>query len=108
LAYLLLRLTPSGWLAQLAKQAASKPIGGDNVGNKLLRKMGWGGAGLGKNEQGITAPIDAVETLGGQSSHVRTGVGARGDAPPINPNDSYKVKVKKTVGVRWGHQHHTT
>ena len=37
---------------------------------------------------------------------VKTGVGATGNAPPINPNDSYRVKVQKTVssghdGAHW-------
>ena len=32
-----------------------------NRGHQLLRKMGWGGAGLGANEQGIAEPIKGGE-----------------------------------------------
>ncbi|EGD82356.1 hypothetical protein PTSG_03020 [Salpingoeca rosetta] len=33
------------------------PISGDNVGRRLLSKMGWSGTGLGKDEQGIAEPV---------------------------------------------------
>ena len=35
----------------------------NNRGHQLLRKMGWGGAGLGANEQGIAEPIKGGEVI---------------------------------------------
>lgn len=32
-----------------------------NKGHQMLKKMGWGGAGLGAKEQGIEAPISGGE-----------------------------------------------
>lgn len=39
--------------------ATARPIDETNVGNKLLRSMGWTGGGLGARNQGIENPIDA-------------------------------------------------
>jgi len=38
----------------------ARPIGESNLGNRLLRSMGWDGGGLGPEGKGIVAPIDAV------------------------------------------------
>jgi hypothetical protein len=38
--------------------STSKPISEENIGNKMLRKMGWkSGEGLGANKDGITEPV---------------------------------------------------
>ena len=33
------------------------PLGDNNVGNRLLKLMGWSGGGLGKDQQGIAEPV---------------------------------------------------
>ena len=38
-------------------EGLSRPIGSDNIGNQLLKKMGWSGGGLGQEGNGIEEPI---------------------------------------------------
>lgn len=74
---------------------AAIPIGENNVGNKLLQKMGWSeGMGLGRSNQGRTNIIE-TETrvqnagLGIKASHY----GATGD--------DYKTYIKKMMKSRY-------
>jgi hypothetical protein len=43
------------------KAEAQKQLDESNKGHQMLRKMGWGGAGLGAKEQGIEQPISGGE-----------------------------------------------
>ena len=46
-----------------AETGKAKVIGGDNLGNKMLQRMGWKeGLGLGKSNQGRTSIIEVSKT----------------------------------------------
>ena len=42
---------------KVSRRSADSKLEESNVGHQLLKKMGWGGSGLGKEEQGIQEPI---------------------------------------------------
>ncbi|NXX42919.1 NKRF factor, partial [Tricholaema leucomelas] len=44
-----------------AAEAFKQKIKEDNIGNQILRKMGWTGGGLGKDGEGIREPISVKE-----------------------------------------------
>ncbi|KAI5105137.1 NF-kappa-B-repressing factor, partial [Silurus meridionalis] len=48
-------------LARGGEEATSQEIKEDNIGNQLLRKMGWTGGGLGREGEGIAEPIMVKE-----------------------------------------------
>ena len=46
------------------EQPTKDGLNSDNIGNKMLQAMGWKeGKGLGRNQQGITTPIEVFTTL---------------------------------------------
>ncbi|XP_044765450.1 RNA-binding protein 5-like isoform X2 [Coccinella septempunctata] len=73
-----------------------EPIGAENVGNKLLQKMGWTeGQGLGKLNQGRTTII--------QAEHRSNSAGLGNTLPGYNAvaGESYKDCVKKMMYARY-------
>lgn len=67
----------------------------ESVASKLMKKMGWNeGTGLGKNLQGISAPIEATMRQKG------AGLGAAGGYE-MDPNDSYSDAVRKSARARY-------
>uniref|UniRef100_A0A3P8S6B4 NFKB repressing factor n=1 Tax=Amphiprion percula TaxID=161767 RepID=A0A3P8S6B4_AMPPE len=48
-------------LARSGEEAIKQEIKEDNIGNQLLRKMGWKGGGLGRDGEGIAEPIRVKE-----------------------------------------------
>lgn len=48
-------------LARSGEDALKQEIKEDNIGNQLLRKMGWKGGGLGRDGDGIAEPIRVKE-----------------------------------------------
>ena len=71
-------------------------IGSDNVGNKLLQKMGWSeGMGLGKSNQGRTSIIETERRV------PTAGLGAKTSTYNALPGDTYKDCVKKMMYARY-------
>ncbi|KAK6994768.1 RNA-binding protein 5 [Biomphalaria glabrata] len=77
------------------EEPTKKGIGDDNIGNKLLQKMGWSqGMGLGKSNQGRTDPIEA------RRRNQMAGLGARGANVVADVGDNYREALKKTMFAR--------
>jgi len=69
----------------------------NNMGNKLLKAMGWKeGEGIGKNNV-LTAPIEV------QKRTERTGIGMETDTEryDVEPGDSYQIATKKKARARF-------
>ncbi|XP_047092817.1 SUPPRESSOR OF ABI3-5-like isoform X1 [Lolium rigidum] len=80
---------------------ADRAIDENNVGNRILRNMGWQeGLGLGKNGSGIKEPVQA------KSGDVRAGLGSQQKkaADPTleaQAGDSYKTIIQKKAIARF-------
>ncbi|XP_021765390.1 SURP and G-patch domain-containing protein 1-like protein [Chenopodium quinoa] len=83
-----------------AKEAADKAkIQADNVGHKLLSKMGWKeGEGLGSSRKGIADPISA-----GNVKKDHLGVGAQ-QPGEVTPEDDIYEQYKKRMMLGYRHR----
>ncbi|KAI9205033.1 uncharacterized protein BJ171DRAFT_598626 [Polychytrium aggregatum] len=70
----------------------SAKLNESNLGFKMLQKQGWSGAGLGKNEEGITAPIN--QTKVGPSN---SGVGSTADVDVSAADDEFALYRKRMM-----------
>lgn len=75
---------------ETARIKAITPLDQSNIGNKMLKSMGWSeGTGLGRHGQGIVNPIQAEQRAPG------IGLGAANPRPPgglYGPNRSFLLK----------------
>jgi len=82
-------------VASESSSAPALPISGDNIGNRMLKAMGWTeGTGLGKSNQG-QADIIQVERR-------RSGLGLGSNNAAATPfTKSYKDAVRRTALQRF-------
>ncbi|XP_016657265.1 NF-kappa-B-repressing factor isoform X2 [Acyrthosiphon pisum] len=67
-------------------------ISDNNVGNKILKNMGWKeGDGLGKNNQGITSPIEIIRLK------KRGGLGISDCETNLTNLNDFKIQAKKYI-----------
>ncbi|XAR54852.1 hypothetical protein NMG60_11030164 [Bertholletia excelsa] len=80
---------------------ADKAIDDSNVGNRMLRSMGWQeGLGLGKDGSGVIEPVQA------QAMETRAGLGSQQKKPvdpslEVQPGDSYRTLIQKKAIARF-------
>lgn len=71
---------------------AKSSIGADNIGHKLLAKMGWKeGKGMGAKEDGRTAPVAAAATADS------LGLGAKAHGTVEAEDDMYEQYRKRMM-----------
>ncbi|KAL3636130.1 hypothetical protein CASFOL_020677 [Castilleja foliolosa] len=80
---------------------ADKAIDESNVGNRMLRNMGWHeGSGLGKDGSGMVEPVQAqaIETRAGLGSHQPKKVDP---SLEVQAGDSYRAVIQKKAIARF-------
>ncbi|VDK62818.1 unnamed protein product [Onchocerca ochengi] len=96
-------LDPSGFTsdsvevgADYAVRSSDIPIDDTNIGNKLLKSMGWQeGTGIGKNNQGIVTPIATEMRVEG------AGLGAAGSRVLHGANASRRERARTSMMSRF-------
>lgn len=77
-------------------QEPVEAIGNDNIGNKMLKAMGWTeGQGLGKSGQGMSGIIEVQRRV------KSAGLGMKGASYGASASDSYKDAVRKAMQARY-------
>ena len=88
------------------------PTGASSVASKLMKKMGWSeGSGIGKNLQGISAPIEVKAKFilfvwlfylfFLKATLRQRGAGLGASSAEIDPSDTYQDAVKKSARARF-------
>ena len=91
--------------ASLRKRSKAPPVGGgmeeecvklpeSNIGLRMLRKIGWRGGGLGKDEKGRHAPVEAAPARPHSATRYR-GVG-------LDPNDPIEAFRREKAASQKG------
>ncbi|XP_059151455.1 uncharacterized protein LOC131937817 [Physella acuta] len=80
------RISKEEMLSELSDQR--DVIGGDNIGNKLLRKMGWEGGGVGKDGSGIAEPVSLKSVFNRQGLGLSSAAGI---------TEEFRRKVKEII-----------
>ncbi|XP_057976476.1 SUPPRESSOR OF ABI3-5 isoform X2 [Malania oleifera] len=83
---------------------ADKAIDESNVGNRMLRSMGWHeGLGLGKDGSGMTEPVQAqtMESRAGLGSQQQQQQQKLGPGLEVQSGDSYKTVIQKKALARF-------
>ncbi|CAI2317752.1 unnamed protein product [Caenorhabditis sp. 36 PRJEB53466] len=79
-----------------SEEASKRPLDDSNIGNRLLKSMGWKeGQGVGKHAQGIVNPIQAERFVQG------AGLGAAGSKMRHGVEASHKEKTRQALYSRY-------
>ncbi|EFP12616.1 hypothetical protein CRE_29659 [Caenorhabditis remanei] len=79
-----------------SEEASKRPLDDSNIGNRLLKSMGWKeGQGVGKHGQGIVNPIQAERFVQG------AGLGAAGSKMRHGAEATHKEKTRQALYSRY-------